>query len=240
MVLPQQQSHATCRRMAQVHRKLANYPLRERIHTENAKIVSFHLETRYKDAVGGDEEEENILDVAEKNATLRKVLPMIRHNDRNYTHGNLAGERFSGEDLGKIGKALSHNHTLIVLSLSSIALNDAGVSLICEALQAGNNNTLKELKLDSNMISDAGVECIAHSLLRDNYCENNRNELADASSHKNNIALLSAQYNCITDIGAASFASALTVNSVLTTLLIGGNPIGTAGIASFANGRSIV
>lgn len=163
---------------------------------------------------------------------------MIRHNVNTYDHGNLAGSIFTEEEITKISVALSYNHTLVILSLSSIALNDAGVALICEALEG--NNVLVELKLDFNTITDAGAQCIATTLLRDNYTAGNRNELlADQTNHKNNISLLSLQYNMITDVGVRSLADALTVNTVLKTLNVGGNPIGIDGVALFAQGNTL-
>lgn len=54
----------------EIHQKLGRtYPLREKIQRENTKLVSFHLETRYKDVVGGGDDEEDVsaLDNTEKN-----------------------------------------------------------------------------------------------------------------------------------------------------------------------------
>ena len=53
-------------------------------------------------------------------------MPRIRHNDQSYDYGSLAGEDFGEEGVQKIAVALSHNHTLVILSLGSIRLNDAG------------------------------------------------------------------------------------------------------------------
>ena len=135
------------------------------------------------------------------------------------THIHLWDAGITDKGAAVIGKALETADHLKVLSLKGNSIADEGTFIIAEALQV--NSVLETLDLSQNLLSDDGGIAVADSLT-----------VAAATSALTDLEL-SHNTGSLVGLGdrtAASFASVLRKNNVLSSLLLLENSITDVGV----------
>ena len=130
---------------------------------------------------------------------------------------DLGGNWLRSAGAGLIARRLQRHPGLQRVRLDHNGIDSLGMRALAQAL-AGNNSILQSLDVGGNEIDDAGVQ-----------------ELARLLSVPSALARVSLRLNeRVTDAGAAMLAAAISSNTRLTHLDLGGNRIGNAGAAALS------
>jgi Ran GTPase-activating protein (RanGAP) involved in mRNA processing and transport len=187
---------------------------------------------------------------------IKNIIKRLKQNDITLT--NLDKNKCSNNELIALAKALTINHTLTTLNLSSNIIditNDGSKALSQELAKAlKTNTTLTSLNLSNNRIRYLGAIALAQLFktnttltilnLSDNYIGNDyylnvddklSKELADALIKDSNLTKLNLSNTRSGQILVKAFAEALKENKTLIELDISSNLIGNEGATALAD-----